>query len=387
MEKVRVVVVGAGAFGGWTALELVRRGALVELIDAWGPGNARASSGGETRVIRATYGSHAIYTRMAIRALERWRDHDRRFQWSALHVTGSLWMSSQDDGFAEASRRSLADAGLAFETVTPRDAAARYPQIDFSGITEVFCEPEAGYLFASRACAQVAQQVVAEGGTYRVAAVRSPAALEDDGRALAIADGTRVEADAFVFACGPWLPSLFPDVLGSLITPTRQDVYYFGVPPGETRLSDPHLPVWLELGGRFFYGIPGAPERGFKIADDTPGRRVDPSVQERVPDPHGVSRAREYLARRFPLLADAPLIRAEVCQYESTPDANFIIDRHPAAPNVWIVGGGSGHGFKMGPAVGEIVADAVLGKSSPDPLFGVARFGSPPAGGWKKKWS
>ena len=388
MEKVRVIVVGAGAFGGWTALELVRRGARVDLIDAWGPGNARASSGGETRVIRATYGSHAIYTRMAVRALERWRDHDRRFQWNALHVTGSLWMSSQqDDGFAEASQRTLADAGLAFETLTTQEAVAHYPQIDFTGITDVFREPEAGYLFASRACAQVAQRVVAEGGNYRVAAVRSPAALDDGGRSLALADGSRVEADAFVFACGPWLPSLFPDVLGSLITPTRQDVYYFGVPPGETHFSDPHLPVWLELGGRFYYGIPGAPERGFKIADDSPGPRVDPSLQERVPDAAGVSRAREYLAQRFPALANAPLIRAEVCQYESTPDSNFIVDTHPAASNVWVVGGGSGHGFKMGPALGEIVADAVLGKSSPDPLFRLARFGAPPADGWKKKWS
>jgi sarcosine oxidase len=386
MEKVRIVVVGAGAFGGWTALELVRRGAIVELIDAWGPGNPRASSGGETRVIRATYGSHAIYTRMAVRALERWREHDRRFHWHALQVTGSLWMSSQDDGFAEASQRSLTDAGLEFETLTPRNAAVRYPQIDFSGIRDVFSEPDAGYLFASRACAQVAQQVVAEGGTYRVAAVRTPAALEGDGPALVLADGTRLEADAFVFACGAWLPSLFPDVVGNLITPTRQDVLYFGVPPGETRFSDPHLPVWLELGGRFFYGIPGAPERGFKIADDTPGPRVDPSLQERVPDADGVTRAREYLARRFPALAGAPLIRAEVCQYESTPDSNFIVSRHPAASDVWLVGGGSGHGFKMGPALGEIVADAVLGRSAPDPLLGLERFVTQ-RDGWRPKWS
>ncbi len=381
----RVAVVGAGAFGGWAALELVRRGARVELIDAWGPGNPRASSGGETRVIRATYGSHAIYTRMAVRALERWRDHDRRFHWNALHTTGSLWMSSQDDDFAEASRRSLTDAGVAFEAMSVRDAAARYPQIDFSGVENVFSEPDAGYLFASRACAQVVQQFVAEGGTYRVDAVRAPVIVEDE-RSLALVDGAPVEADAFVFACGPWLPSLFPDVLGEVITSTRQEVYYFGVPPGETRFSDPHLPVWLELGDRMYYGIPGAPERGFKIADDTPGPRVDPSVQERVPDAEGVSRAREYVAHRFPALAQAPLIRAEVCQYESTPDSNFIISQHPSASDVWIVGGGSGHGFKMGPALGEIVADAVLGKSSPDPLFALTRFAAPPATGWKKKW-
>jgi glycine/D-amino acid oxidase-like deaminating enzyme len=275
---------------------------------------------------------------------------------------------------------------VAFEALTVREAAARYPQIDFSDVRNVFSEPAAGYLFASRACAQVAQQFVAEGGIYRVAAVRTPAMLEDDGRTLVLVDGTRVEADAFVFACGPWLPSLFPDVLGDAITPTRQEVYYFGVPPGDTRFSDPHLPVWLELGRRMYYGIPGAPERGFKIADDTPGPRVDPSLQERVPDAEGVSRARGYIAHRFPALAHAPLIRAEVCQYESTPDANFIVSRHPAAANVWLVGGGSGHGFKMGPALGVIVADAVLGKSSPDPLFELTRFAAPPATGWKKKW-
>ncbi len=99
MEAAQVVVFGAGAFGGWTALELLRRGARVRLIDAWGPGNARASSGGETRVIRATYGSHEIYTAMAARALRLWRAHEERFQQQLLRITGALWMFERDDPF------------------------------------------------------------------------------------------------------------------------------------------------------------------------------------------------------------------------------------------------------------------------------------------------
>ncbi len=198
------------------------------------------------------------------------------------------------------------------------------------------------------------------------------------------------------------MPAVFPDVIGppttdygprttdhgpDLIASTRQEVYYFGTPAGDARFADTRLPVWLELGERLIYGVPGTGDAGFKVADDTPGPRIDPTSDERLPQPDGIARMRGFLARRFPALADAPLIRSEVCQYESTPDSNFIIDRHPRASNVWLAGGGSGHGFKMGPAVGEMVSSLVLGDSSPDPTFALARFAAPPPGGWKKKWS
>ncbi len=385
-----VIVIGAGAFGGWTALELRRRGARVTLIDAWAPGHARASSGGETRIIRATYGARAVYTAMALRALELWRQHDpgRRL----LHETGVLWMFGDDDSFGHTSARVLHEHGASLDLLTLPDASRRYPQVNFDGIRSVFVEPDAGYLFARRACEDVVAHLIADGGEYRQAAAVGPIAADERGFPhVVLADGTRLEADVFVFACGPWLASLFPDVVGGNVAATRQEVFYFGTPPGDARFTALELPVWMDFaaGSRSgqVYGIPGAGSSGFKVADDAPGPAIDPTSGDRRVSVDGIARARSFLSRRFPTLADAPLVGAEVCQYETTPDDHFIVDRHPGAANVWIVGGGSGHGFKMGPAVGEMVASLVLADSVPDPQFSLSRFGAPPSRGWEKKWS
>jgi len=384
----RVAVVGAGAFGGWTALALLRSGARVTLLDAWGPGNARASSGGETRVIRATYGTRAIYTRLAARAMRLWREYDARWGRGFFRRTGALWMFGPDDSFGRASAAALRAEGLSIEELTPKDAAGRFRQISFAGISSALWEPEAGYLFARRACEHVLERFIAEGGTYLQTAVPTPARIEGPSLArLAVGAGTPVEADAFVFACGPWLGTLFPDVIGARVTATRQEVYYFGTPPGDTRFVDPAMPVWVDYRERLMYGIPGNANRGFKVADDTSGPRFDPTAGVRDATPAGIDAARAFLAERFPALARAPLLGSEVCQYEASPDSHYIIDRHPAAANVWIAGGGSGHGFKMGPAIGEIVAAAVLGTARPDPQFSLSRLEKSPAGGWDAKWS
>jgi sarcosine oxidase len=373
-----VVVIGAGAFGGWTALELRRRGARVTLIDAWGPGNARASSGGETRVIRATYGSRAVYTRMAVRALELWREHESRFGCDLYRATGALWMFGDDEAFGRASVETLRALNLPIEELAPREAAARFPQIAFdNSIRSVFYEPWAGYLFARRACEHVVERFIEEGGEYRQAAVRAPVDLTR----------MEIEADAYVFACGPWLGRLFPDVIGPRVTATRQEVYYFGTPAGDARFHDPQMPVWVDYRQRFWYGIPGNANRGFKVADDTPGPEIDPTTMTRDATAAGVAAARAFLKQRFPALAEAPLLGSEVCQYEASPDSHFIVDRHPAARHVWIAGGGSGHGFKMGPALGEMLASWVLETASPDPQFALARLAAAPKGGWEEKWT
>jgi glycine/D-amino acid oxidase-like deaminating enzyme len=187
-----------------------------------------------------------------------------------------------------------------------------------------------------------------------------------------------LQADIYVFACGPWLGKLFPDAIGDLIQATKQDIFFFGTPAGDDRFSDAHLPVWGDHRGRFRYGIPGAPagdaRRGFKIADDTRGPAFDPTEGERVINPETLKDIREYIAFRFPALKNAPLVETRVCQYEQTPDSHFIIDRHPKNENVWIVGGGSGHGFKHGPALGEIVADLILKDREPNPIWRLDRF-------------
>jgi sarcosine oxidase len=368
-----VVVIGAGAFGGWTALCLARRGARVTIVDAWGPGNMRASSGGETRVIRGSYGDRAIYTRMAARALRLWREYEQESARQFFVRTGALWMFERDDAFATTSVRLMEAEGLPAERPALADARKRWPQIDFTGITSLMFEPEAGYLLARQSCAHVVERAQALGADYRVAAAR-PLDPGEPVKSVALEGGGSIEADAFVFACGPWLGRLFPGVIGSRVRATRQETFYFGAPTGDSRFDERRLPVWVDYGERLFYGIPGNAHRGFKLADDTLGPDFDPTDGDRANTPAEIDAARAFLRRRFPTLADAPLLGGEVCQYENSPDSHFIVDRHPSAPNVWLVGGGSGHGFKMGPALGEMVADLVLSDGTPDPQLRLDRF-------------
>lgn len=366
---------GAGAFGGWTALTLLRRGAAVTLIDAWGPGNARASSSGETRILRGTYGERAVYTRMAARAMRLWREHEERSGRRFFHRIGALWMFGDDPSFGEASVEPMRAEGLPVEWIDIEDVRRRYPHVAVQDVRRALWEPEAGYALARRACEHVVETFQAEGGEYRQAAVACPVRLGRDG--LTLTDGTSVTADAFVFACGPWLGRLFPDEIGGLIRPTRQESFYFGTPAGDARWVDPQMPVWIDYRERMFYGIPGNANRGFKVADDTQGPTFEPTNGDRTTTSAGLEDARALLRRRFPALADAPVLGAEVCQYEVTPDTHYLVDRHPTDSRVWLVGGGSGHGFKMGPAMGEHVAGLVLDGASPEPAFARARERSP----------
>jgi glycine/D-amino acid oxidase-like deaminating enzyme len=370
----RVAVVGAGAFGGWTALHLRRAGAEVTLVDAWGPGNARASSGGETRVIRTIYGPTRRYVEMAARALALWTEWDRTGNGEQFYRrTGVLWMTGADDSYVRQSLPALRDLKLAYDEMDTAAATRRWPQISFEGISKVYLEREGGYLLARHACDAVARELVRIGGTYRQVAVTSVKASAQRPD-VSLSDGTRLRADRYVFACGPWLGRVFPDVIGSRVKATRQEVYYFGTPAGDDRFIEPRLPVWVEAGSRFVYGIPGNLHRGFKVADDARGSEFDPTDGDRNPSADGERAMRAFVSHRFPLLKGAPLLGAEVCQYENSPDGNFIIDRHPGMPDLWIVGGGSGHGYKMGPALGEIVSRAVREDASPDPFFALGRF-------------
>lgn len=357
-SRLKVAVIGAGAFGGWTALHLQQRGAQVTLIDAWGAGNTRSSSGGETRVIRAVYGPDRLYVEMVKRAYEWWAQLDP----SLYTETGTLWLVRGDDAYVRSSLRVLDELGFPVEQFTLDDAARRYPQINFDGVRSAWLEHRAGILMARRACGVVRDEFVKAGGEFRIGSVDPNA--------------PSIDADAYVYACGPWLGALFPDVVGNAIRPTRQDIYYFGVPPGSDLYQPPRMPVWLDFGERIFYGMPDVNGRGFKFADDTRGELFDPTSGDRTPSAEGIARARAMLAERFPELANAPLISSEVCQYENSPDGNLIIDRHPSRENVWLAGGGSGHGFKLAPAVGELLASAILDSRELPPSFALSRLGA-----------
>ena len=373
--KFNVAVIGAGAFGGWTALHLLRQGTKVILLDAWGPGNSRACSGDDTRVIRGAYGGDADYIEWVARSFVLWREAEARWRTKIYHRTGALWMYTGDDRHARSSVEPLRKWGLEIQRWSPSEAARRFPQLSFDGIQNVYYEPEAGYLTARRSCELVCDSVSSEGGEFRQASVR-PGRIEGEVmEEISLNDGTTVKADAFVFACGPWLGKIFPDVIGSLISPTRQEVYFLGTPPGDRRFDEGNLPIWVALGKRPIYGIPGNERRGVKVGDDTRGEPFDPTDGDRAPTRSLIQLMRKELRVRMPELANAPLLEARVCQYEDTPDKNLIIDRHPEAANVWFVGGGSGHGFKLAPALGEHVAQLILGKRRPKARFQLSRSG------------
>ena len=231
----------------------------------------------------------------------------------------------------------------------------RYPQINVPPQVGAILENNAGALMARQAVQAVVEEFVRIGGTYRQEAL--PPALEDST--------TRI------YACGPWLAKLFPDLLGPRLFLTRQEVLFFGLPPGDLRFQPPHLPVWLDFGSqRAMYGFPDLETRGFKLACDRHGPPIDPDFADRLVSPAMVEEMRAYLAERFPALAHAPIVDSRVCQYENTSSGDFILDRHPTMENVWFAGGGSGHGFKHGPAVGEYVAQLVTsGQPKIEPRF------------------
>jgi glycine/D-amino acid oxidase-like deaminating enzyme len=376
------IVVGAGAFGGWTALQLLRKRTKVTLLDAWGPGNSRASSGGETRIIRGTYGSGRIYTQMAARSLQLWREFEKEQNLKLFSGNGVLWMTGSDDSYESAALPILKEADIPYEKLAAADCAKRWPQVNFDGISWAVYEPSSGYLAARRACEAVLNAFVKEGGEYRQAQVTPGPIVSNHMREVKIGSGEALNADSYVFACGPWLGKVF-SLLQPVITPTRQEVFFFGTAAGDLRFTDAQLPVWSDdskhqlegfSGKHWFYGIPGNHWRGFKIADDTRGAVVDPTTMEREISAEALAAARAYIRYRFPALADAPLVESRVCQYENSADQNFILDRHPEAENVWIAGGGSGHGFKHGPAMGEMVSDAVLGVKTPSAEFKIDRL-------------
>lgn len=354
-------VIGAGVFGSWIANHLARSGAKVCLLDAYGPGNSRSSSGGETRIIRMGYGADEIYTRWSNTALDKWKGLAASSGKELFHGTGVLWMAREDDPYTIATLRTLTAVGIEFEQLGRQDLESRYPRISFGDVSWAIFEPGSGVLMARRAVQAVVDDFVASGGSYRLCAVPAPS-----GRLISTADGARIVADRYVFACGPWLPKLFPDLLGSRIHPTRQEVFFFGAPAGDESFS--RLPAWIDFGAEM-YGLPDIEHRGLKLALDRHGREIDPDLTERTTTEEILAEVRAFLALRFPALANAPVIETRVCQYENTSDGNFLIDRHPEFDDVWLVGGGSGHGFKHGPAIGEYAASIILGDSDPEFRF------------------
>lgn len=365
-----VAVIGAGVFGSWTAYHLQKSGEKVVLLDAYGAANSRASSGGESRIIRMGYGPDELYTRWSMRSLTLWKSFFQQIGQRLFHPTGVLWMAGEKDPYTLMTLATLKKLNVRHETLSGSALEARYPQIAFGSITWAVFEPDSGVVMARRAAQAVAEEAIRSGAGYLPEAVGAPSGK---GRLASVTTGSgaTIRAGHFVFACGPWLPRVFPDLLGGRIFPTRQEVFFFGTPPGDRRFASPAMPTWIDFGEQF-YGIPDLENRGFKVACDRHGPAFDPDLSDRTVTREGPVEVLEFVGRRFPALKDAPLVEARVCQYENTSTGDFLIDRHPDFDNVWLVGGGSGHGFKHGPALGEYVAARLADGGPVEPRFSLA---------------
>jgi glycine/D-amino acid oxidase-like deaminating enzyme len=374
-----IVVVGAGVFGACTARALQRAGRKVLLLDAWGPAHARASSGGESRLTRGSYGADEVYARMAWESLAEWRALSARAELPLFHRAGVLFFFPTEEAYVRQTVEVHRRLRLPTQLLDRGGMRRRFPMIDFDGVELGLWEPEFGALMARRAVQTMVAEFVAAGGKYRRAAVKPPAG-EGPLKRLVLADGGTLSAARFVFACGPWLPKLFPDLLGRRIFPTRQEVFFFRPQAGDERFSAGALPGWADFNaGDIFYGFPDLEGRGFKIAHDRHGPPIDPDADDRMPSPAALAEVRAYMERRFPGLRGAPLSEARVCQYENSANGDLLIDVHPDRPNVYLVGAGSGHGFKHGPAVGAYAAKLVAGTlAAPEPRFSLATKGERP---------
>ncbi len=361
-----VVVIGAGTFGLWTALHLQRLGARVTVIDAYGAGNSRQTSGGETRGVRSSYGDRPhgrLWTRWANDAIRKWTEWDEmgrdRLLPRVFFNTGDLILRSRPEPYLEASRGHWDALGTPYEVLTADEVAYRWPWIRFEDLGATLFEPAAGVVRARRAIESVARVFEEEGGTIRIgrAELGSRSGSRLDG--VALTDGEEVSAGITLFACGPWFPKVFPALMGNRIRTSIGYTIYFAVPPADTRFSFPHMPS---------YGVPGCTgwpalppdHRGFRVR--TGGRAPeDPDTSDRWVPAAAHERPREILARHFPDLVGAPINETRACHYESSVDSNFIVDHHPDFDNAWLLGGGSAEAFKFGPVLGEYIARRVLG--------------------------
>lgn len=365
-------VIGAGVFGAWIAHCLRRSGATVVLIDAYGPANSRASSSGETRVIRMGYGADELYTRWAARSLVLWREFFDRVKRPLFVRTGVLFVSNDSDNYLKDLLRVIGKNEVPQERLSAEELQDRYPQIHFGDDCWAVYEPQSGALLARQAVQAVVEDAMRNGVSYVQACIETPSSARRV-TAVKTSSGEAISAGTLIFACGPWLPKVFSSLLADRIFPTRQEVFFLGPQAGSDLFRPPKMPIWLHhTGPDIPYVIPAIENRGFKIAFDRHGPAFDPDTGSRLVDASSIEKLRAYLRSHVPGLSDAPIVETRVCQYENTWNGDFLIDRHPEYENVWIAGGGSGHGFKHGPMVGEYVSNRILHDAPGEPRFAIA---------------
>lgn len=442
-----IVVIGAGLWGSFTAMNLQAMGHKVTMVDIYGPGNARATSGDETRGVRSSYGDRAgeqgeVWMLWAREAMTKWKAFDdeygRYLRLNLFHVTGDLILRQEWDNFQLRCKVWWDKNKIPYHVLNVEDVRKSFPVINTDDITAVLYEPDAGVLRARRA-AQAASAVFEKlGGTVVIGRVTPSKISNGRLEEVSLDTGATLRADTFIYCVGPWLGKTFPELFAKKTRTPMGTVVYFGTPVGDYRFTYPNLPSYN------FPGVTGWPalpvdNRGFRVrgaeraptppgqvasastngpvADtgsnlanagtaqsgssapagagrgrggasgtaaeaaggrggrrqdqqDVPPEQLDPDTSDRWADQERIDGSRRFVARRFPLLAKAPVAQTHACHYELTSSNNFIIDKHPQWSNVWIAAGGNAEGAKFSPKIGDYVAHRVTGTVLPvDAMF------------------
>lgn len=401
----RVIVVGAGIWGSYTALELAKRGAQVTLLDQYGPGNSRSTSGDETRGIRSSYGDRAgsseLWTRWAREAIQRWTafdaEHAGRFGTRFFVRTGDVIFRERAEPFTTRTAELWDALQVNYERLSADEAAKRWPMISSANYGEILYEPDAGVARARASVLAVAALARDAGVDLRIGRARPGAITAGRMDGVLLDDGSTLRGDAYVFACGPWLRKVFPEQLGERMRTPLGYVCYFGTPEGDPRFAAPAMPSWNVPGVTGWGALP-VDSRGFRVRgafappppprrddeDDEPPppprpapqdpRLQDPDLSPRWANEDRVAGSRRVLERVFPALAEAPLLETRACHYESSSNRNFIVDRLPETSNVWVTGAGQAEGFKFAPLLGEFGAKRVLGQAVDPALVEAFKF-------------
>jgi sarcosine oxidase len=358
VERAEVVVVGLGAMGSAAARALGRRGIETVALERFRVGHERGSSHGPSRIFRLSY-PEPEYVRMSIRALELWRELEHDADETLLVTTGGLDVGPD----AERCAASLSEAGVPHEWLDERECERRFPGIAVPG--RALYQEDAGVCLAGRAVSAQAALAAADGVDVREEVEVLALRPRDDGVAVDTAAGP-IEARVAVVTPGAWAQH----ILDVPVTASLQTVAYFSSPDESTR-----LPTYIEWAndGFAWYAVPRQGDApGMKAGEHRPGRTVDPRDGPFDADTPTLERTADFVRRRFPGLD--PMPRApEVCLYELTPDEHFILDRE----GPFVVGtGGSGHGFKFAPLLGEVLADLAEGRDPglPPGKFSLSRF-------------
>lgn len=340
---------GAGTFGASLAWRAARAGHAVTLVDQFAPGDRRATSGGETRLIRCGHAEDAEYAASARQARGLWRELEAETGEELLLERGVAWFAHAEAGWEADSEHTLRGLGIPVERLEPTAAAPLFPSFAGDDLAFVLFEPEAGVLRAQRAVRALAAQAREHGARLeRARAV-------PDGERARLDDGRTLEGDVVVWACGGWLGELFAGLV--TLRTTRQDLFFL---EGGPTWAAPGVPGWVDY-DHAVYGTGDLDDLGVKAAPDTEGPPLAPDAPLPPTDPANERALRAYCARRFPALATAPLRGSRTCRYELSPDSHFLAGPHPEHERAWLLGGGSGHGFKHGPAVAERVLGALTG--------------------------